>query len=99
MQTLSLAETLQKKFIGTDELRKGLTDILNKLSDNGGEIVITQHGTPQAVLINLESYLDLYETLEDLQRPGFIKSIYDGLKEIDEGKGIPHEQLKKNLGI
>ncbi len=99
MQTLSLAETLQKKFIGTDELRKGLTDILNNLSDKGGEIVVTQHGQPQAILIDLQSYLNLYETLEDLQKPGFIESIYEGLKEIDEGKGISHEQLKKNLGI
>ncbi len=99
MQTLSLAKTLQKKFIGTDELRKGLTDILNNLSDKGGEIVVTQHGQPQAILIDLQSYLNLYETLEDLQKPGFIESIYEGLKEIDEGKGISHEQLKKNLGI
>ena len=99
MQTLGLAETLQKKFIGTDELRKGLTDILNKLSNRGGEIVITQHGTPQAVLIDLESYLDLYETLEDLQRPGFIESVHTGAKEIEQGKGLTMSQLKKNLGL
>ena len=99
MQTLSLAETLQKKFIGTDELRKGLTDILDKLSDKGGEIVVTQHGTPQAILIDLESYLNLYETLEDLQRPGFIESIHAGVEEIEQGKGLTMAELKKNLGI
>ena len=99
MQTLSLAETLQKKFIGTDELRKGLTDILDKLSDKGGEIVVTQHGTPQAILIDLESYLNLYETLEDLQRPGFIESIHAGVEEIEQGKGLTMAELKKNLGL
>lgn len=99
MQTLSTAELLQKKFIGTDDLRKRLTDILNKLPEEGGEIIVTQHGTPQAILLDLQSYLDLHETLEDLQRPGFIESIYEELKEIDKGKGVSHKQLKKNLGI
>lgn len=99
MQTFRLADILQKKFIGTDELRRQLSDILDELPKKGGELVITQHGTPQAVLIDLESYLNLYETLEDLQRPGVIESIYKELKEIDKGKGISHEQLKKNLGI
>lgn len=99
MQTLSTAELVKKKFIGTDDLRKRLTDILDRLPETGGEIVITQHGKPQAVLLDLAAYLNLYETLEDLQRPGFIKSIYKELKEIDEGKGISHEQLKKHLGL
>ncbi|OGE29514.1 hypothetical protein A2867_00915 [Candidatus Daviesbacteria bacterium RIFCSPHIGHO2_01_FULL_40_11] len=99
MQTLSTADLIKKKFIGTDDLRKRLTEILNKLPEQGGEIIVTQHGRPQAILLDLESYLDLHETIEDLQRPGFIESIYKGLKEIDEGKGISHEQLKKHLGI
>lgn len=99
MQTLNTAELVKKKFIGTDDLRKRLTDILDRLPETGGEIVVTQHGKPQAVLLDLESYLNLYETLEDLQRPGFIKSIYKELEEIDKGKGISHEQLKKNLGL
>ena len=99
MQTLSTADFIRKRFIGTDELRKELSDILNNLPNEGGEIVVTQHGKPQAVLVDLESYLNLYETLEDLQRPGFIESLYEDLKEIDKGKFVSHEQLKKNLGI
>lgn len=99
MQTLSTADLLKKRYVGTDELRKELTDILDSLPAKGGEIIVTQHGTPQAVLIDLESYLNLYETLEDLQRPGFIESLYEDLKEIDKGKFLSHDQLKKNLGI
>ena len=99
MQTLSTAELVKKKFVETEDLRKRLTDILDRLPETGGEIVVTQHGKPQAILLDLESYLNLYETLEDLQRPGFIESIYKGLKEIDKGKSISHEQLKKNLGL
>ena len=99
MQTLTTAELVQKRYVGCDDLRKRLTDILDKLPEEGGEVIVTQHGKPQAVLLDLQSYLNLYETLEDLQRPGFIESIYKELEEIDKGKYISHEQLKKNLGI
>lgn len=62
MQTLG--KFLQKKFIGTDELRRNLTEILEKLPQEGGELVITQHGKPQAVLLSLEVYKRLMEQIQ-----------------------------------
>lgn len=99
MQTLTTAELIQKKYVGSDDLRKKLTDILDKLPIEGGEIIVTQHGKPQAVLLDLQSYLDLHETMEDLQTPGFIESIHEGAREIDRGKGLTMAQLKKNLHL
>lgn len=99
MQTLSTVDLVKKKYIGTDDLRKKLSEILEKLPSEGGEIIITQHGQPQAVLLDLQSYLDIYETIEDLQRPGFIESIHESAREIESGKGLTMDQLKKNLGL
>ena len=98
MQTLSLAQTLQKKFVGVDDLRKGLTEILDKLSQEGGEIVVTQRGVPQAVLVDLNTYLELAETLQDLTTPGFIESIHQTAQEMRGGNSLTLEQLKKALG-
>ena len=99
MQTLSTADLIRKKYIGTDDLRKRLTEILDTLPQEGGEVIVTQRGQPQAILLDLESYLDLHETLEDLQRPGFIESIHKAAEEVRAGKGITHEQLLKDLNI
>lgn len=97
MQTLT--NILQKKFIGTDDLRKDLTHILNKLPEEGGEIVVTQRGKPQAILIDLNTYLEQQETLEDLAEPGFIESMHKAAEEVRQGKGITLEQLKKDLNL
>lgn len=99
MQTLSTGDLVRKKYIGTDELRKKLTEVLDKLPEEGGEVIVTQHGKPQAILLDLEFYLELFEDLEDIRRPGFIESIHKGAKEIEEGKGLTHKQLLKELGI
>lgn len=90
---------MEKKFIGTDDLRRDLTDILDKLSKENGEIVITQRGKPQAVLLNLEAYLDFVEALDDLRDTRLIESIYKGAKEIDRGKGTSLQQLKEKLKL
>ena len=99
MQTLTTAELVQKRYIGTDDLRKRLSDVLTELPKMGGEIIVTQHGKPQAILLDVESYLDLYETLEDLQTPGFIESIHKAAEDVRKGKGITHEQLLKELKL
>lgn len=98
MQTLSLAETLQKKFIGTDDLRKRLTDILDKLPEEGGELVITQHGTPQAVLIDLASYLELQEQLADSD-PELIEEINEAIVDVKTGHGVSADKVFKDLGL
>ena len=99
MQILTTAQLIQRKYVGSDDLRKKLTEILDKLPEQGGEIIVTQHGKPQAVLLDLQSYLDLCETIEDLQTPGFIDSLHNAAEDVRQGKGITHEQLLKELKL
>lgn len=68
MQTINFNSLLDKKFIGTDELRRNLTKILNELSQKGGEFIVTQHGIPKAVLMDIESYIKLEKRIEDIKR-------------------------------
>lgn len=98
MQTITTG-LIKRKFIGVDDLRRDLSKILKRLPKEGEEIVITQHGQPQAVMWGLNTYFELQETLEDLARPGFIESIYKEVADVKKGKGITHKQLLKKLGI
>lgn len=95
---LTLDHLLQKQFIGVDELRRELTKILDNLPKKGGEIVITQHGKPQAMLIDLELYLELQEQLADYD-PKLIAKVNRALKTAKTGKMIPANKVFDNLGI
>lgn len=96
MQTLT--NLIQKKFIGTDDLRRDLTNILNRLPDEGGEMVITQHGKPQAILVDIESYLEFQEQLAD-SNPKLIKEINEAIADVEAGNGISADEAFKQLGI
>lgn len=60
MKTLGIASLLGKEFIGTDRFRKSLTTILKSVSRTK-ELIVTQHGKPQAVLLDFQTYLQLTE--------------------------------------
>lgn len=100
MQTINLYSLLDKKFIGADDLRKKLTDILSKLPREK-EVVITQNGKPKGVLLDIKSYLEieeLYEQIADLD-PKLIKRVNEAVEDIEKHGGVPAEEVWKQLGI
>lgn len=98
MKTLNLTNLIQKKYVGTDELRKNLTAILDKLPEEGGEIIITQHGKPQAILFDIESYLEREEVLADSD-PELIKELNETIDDVKAGNGIPAQKVFEELGL
>ena len=97
MQAYPLAQILNKRFIGADDLRRDLSGIIEKLADEKNEIVITQHGKPKAILLDLNTYLALIDIQKDIIQPGYIDSLYKELEAVKKGKGIPHDELVKKL--
>src|SRR3989338_1417433 len=99
MKTYTPAQILRKRFIGADDIRKSLSDIIEKFADEKNEIVITQHGKPKAVLLDLNTYLELTDIRKDIVQPGYIDSLYKELYAVKKDKGITHEKLVKMLKV
>lgn len=99
MQTYPIGHLLKKKFIGADDLRRDLSDIIDKLPNEQSEIVITQHGQPKAVLVDLNTYLQLTDIQEDVIQPGYINSLYKELQKVKKGQGTKHKDLVKKLKL
>jgi len=85
------------KTLPITQAREELTDLVRNASKYLDEYVITVNGTPAAVIISAEEYESWKETIEILSDPSLVKAIRQGEKEIDEGKGIPWEEFKKQL--
>lgn len=63
------------------------------------EYIITVNGTPSAILMSVDEYESLMETLDILSEKNALKEIKEAEKEIEEGKGIPWEEFEKELGL
>ena len=99
MQTINITESIRRKFIGADDLRRKLSNILANLPQENSELIITQHGEPKAILLDLNTYLQLTDIQEDIIQPGYINSLYKELAAVKQGKGISHEKLMKQLKL
>lgn len=79
--------------------RQELPTLVDKANKMLNEYIITVNGEPAAVLMSAQEYESWKETNEISADRKFMKVIKQGEKEIDEGKGIPWEEVKKELGL
>jgi len=79
--------------------RENLTSLVDNAKKKLDEYIITVNGSPAAVIISAAEYESWKETNEIMSDPGLMKAIKQGEKEIKEGKGIPWEEVKKDLGF
>ncbi len=57
---------------------------------------ITQRGKVEGVLLSIEEYESLIETLEILSDRELVKSIERGLKDVKTGRVYPHKDVFKD---
>lgn len=100
MQTINLYSLLDKKFIGADDLRRDLTKILDHISQNK-EIVVTQHGKPKGVLVDIETYMRIEELKDELAdyNPKLVKRVNAALADAKAGNVEDMDEAFKKLGI
>lgn len=78
--------------------REELTTLVENSRKKFSRYIITVKGTPAAVLMSAAEYDSLMETNEILADKGLMRAIRIGEKQIKQGKGIPWEKVKKELG-
>jgi prevent-host-death family protein len=98
---MKTAIVLQKKFIGMDDLRRQLGKILEKLPKEK-ELIITHHGKPQGILIDVQTYLTMQELKEQIadSDPKFIKKMNTAWEDAQKpGHTIDIHKAFDKLGI
>jgi prevent-host-death family protein len=80
------------------EARNNLTKMPEKLKRKPGVIEITRRGEPVLAVMPWELYESIMETLEIMADEEMMKALRQGIKEMKEGKGIPLEDIEKEMG-
>ncbi len=85
--------------ISARELRPKLSSVLKTIHDRFDRYIVTRRGRPEVVMISVEDYESLLETLEIQSDKVLMKRIRKAEKEFKAGKGVPLEKVKKELGL
>ena len=72
-------------------LKRKATDLLSELEKDKEPIMITQHGRPAAVLVDIESYRALQEQV------AILEGIARGETAVSAGETVVHEEAMDSL--
>lgn len=86
------------KTLPISEVRTKLPEIVDKTSKLMDQYVITVNGKPAAMLISLQEYDSMQETLDVLSDKKLMKVIKESEEDIKYGRVQDWEEVKKELG-
>lgn len=81
------------------EARHELTSMPRRLSKKHETLAVTRRGKPVLAILPWEDYEAVMDTMEILGDEEMMKALRQSLKEADQGKTIPWEKVKKDLGL
>ena len=75
-----------------------LPRLLADVLELGESVVITRSGRPAGVLVSIDEYEGLLETLEILADPELAAAVRAGLEDAADNRVVRHENLWRDLG-
>lgn len=75
------------------QAKRDFLDIMRKVEDLDETIAITKKGVPVGILMNIDRYEGLLETIEILSDKDTMKALRRAQKELAEGKFLTHEEV------
>ncbi|MBI3540697.1 MAG: type II toxin-antitoxin system Phd/YefM family antitoxin [Deltaproteobacteria bacterium] len=75
------------------DVKKDLLPLIKKVQRLHETVAITRNGKAAAVLMSLEEYEGLLETIEILGDSKLMKILNKSRKEMDEGKSVSHREV------
>ena len=81
------------------ELRPKLPGVINAVDTKMDRFVITKRGKPMAMMMSIEDYESLIETLDILSNTGLAKEIKKAEAEVRKGKVKALSEIEKEMGL
>ena len=75
------------------EAKTHLARLLSQVEELGEQVVITRSGRPAGVLLSVEEYEGLLETLEILADASLLKKVRSGLEDLEAGRTVGHVEV------
>jgi antitoxin YefM len=82
-----------QEYIPVTKAKSSFLDIIRKIEGSDETIAITKNGVPEAVLLSINKFEGLMETLEILSDEKAMKSIRKSIKEANGGKWLDFDEV------
>jgi antitoxin YefM len=87
------------QFVTVSEAKNKLLDLIRSLKARQEVIAITREGVPSAVLLSMDQYEGLMETIEILSDQKTMRSLRRAMRQAKAGKWVAHEAVFGRAGV
>ena len=87
------------KNVTLKNLRPRLPKIINEVDRKMDRFIITRRGKPVALLMSVEDYESVLETLDILGDAKLVKRIKKAREDVKNGRSTPLKLIEKELGL
>ena len=82
-----------QEYVPVTQAKTRLLDLVRKLKGSGDAIAITKNGVPEAVLISMEKFEGLLETVEILSDDKTMKALRKSMRNAEKGNWIAEDKI------
>lgn len=82
--------------INLSDAKDKLSQLVKETAETTGQVVISVNGRNQAVLISMEEYESLMETIDILKDQTLVKKILTSMTDIQKGNTVDFEDIRKD---
>lgn len=86
-------------FITLKQLRPKLPQTIEQVDSNLDRFIIAKHGRPVAVLLALDDFESLIETLNEIEEKENLKRIRRGIQEAKKGRVVNWKKVKAKYNL
>ncbi len=80
------------------ELRPDLPRVVDQIDKKWERYIVTKHGKPSVVMLSIEDYESLMETLDILADPKAVQGLRRGEEDLRKGRTRSWKEIKARLG-
>jgi antitoxin YefM len=85
------------EFMPLAEVKSRLSEVVDEIERESSHTIITKHGRPAAVVISVEEYESMVETLEILSDPSLVEDIFRSKLEESQAVVLSADQLRERI--
>lgn len=81
------------KFVSVSEAKNGLSSLIRRMKHRQEVVAITRDGVPSAVLLSMDQFEGLMQTVEILSDQKSMRALRRFLKQAEKGQWVGHRSV------
>jgi antitoxin YefM len=81
------------KYVPISKAKNDLLELIRQVEDIDESVAVTKNGIPTAVILSMEKYEGLLETLDILSDEGTMKSLRTSIRQARKGKWLRSDKV------